>query len=130
MRAYGGFCPVAKASEIIAERWTPLIIRELLTGSHRFHTLEQGVPGIPHSLLAQRLRSLERAGVVERRAAASGNVRNLIRHSSGFDCLLRIAPADHRYRARTSDCLRDRDRACIERRHLEDTHWSIPDDRL
>jgi len=67
MRSYGGFCPVAKASEIIAERWTPLIVRELLTGSHRFHEIEQGVPGIPHSLLVQRLRFLERAGVVERR---------------------------------------------------------------
>jgi len=72
MRTYGGFCPVAKAAEIIAERWTPLIIRELLTGSRRFHELEQGVPGIPHSLLVQRLRSLEQAGVVERRAAANG----------------------------------------------------------
>jgi DNA-binding HxlR family transcriptional regulator len=72
MRAYGGFCPVAKAAEIIAERWTPLIIRELLMGSHRFHALEQGVPGIPHSLLAQRLRALERAGIVERRPDANG----------------------------------------------------------
>ncbi|HLH24302.1 MAG TPA: helix-turn-helix domain-containing protein [Chloroflexota bacterium] len=72
MRTYGGFCPVAKAAEIFAERWTPLIIRELLAGSHRFHELEQGVPGIPHSLLVQRLRSLERAGVVERRTTANG----------------------------------------------------------
>ncbi len=72
MRRYGGFCPVAKAAEIIAERWTPLIVRELLTGSHRFHELEVGVPGIPHSLLVQRLRALERAGVVERRTDARG----------------------------------------------------------
>jgi DNA-binding HxlR family transcriptional regulator len=72
MRSYGGFCPVAKASEIIAERWTPLIIRELLMSSHRFHELEQGLPGIPHSLLVQRLRALERAGIVERRADAKG----------------------------------------------------------
>ena len=72
MRTYGGFCPVAKAAEIIAERWTPLIIRELLMGSHRFRALEQGVPGIPHSLLVQRLRFLEQAGVVERRTDANG----------------------------------------------------------
>ncbi len=75
MRAYGGFCPVAKAAEIITERWTPLIIRELLTDSHRFHEIEQGVPGIPHSLLVQRLRLLERAGVVERRPDPGGGKR-------------------------------------------------------
>ncbi|HEY7065786.1 MAG TPA: helix-turn-helix domain-containing protein [Chloroflexota bacterium] len=72
MRTYAGFCPVAKAAEIIAERWTPLIIRELLMGSHRFHELEVGVPGIPHSLLVQRLRALERAGIVERRTDGGG----------------------------------------------------------
>jgi DNA-binding HxlR family transcriptional regulator len=67
MRSYGQFCPVAKAAEILAERWTPLIVRELLTGSHRFNEIQQGVPRIPRSLLVQRLRSLERAGLVERR---------------------------------------------------------------
>lgn len=67
MRSYGQFCPVAKASEIFAERWTPLILRELLMGSHRFSALEWGLPGIPRSLLVKRLRSLERAGLVEHR---------------------------------------------------------------
>lgn len=67
MRSYGGFCSIAKAAEIFAERWTPLIIRELLMGSHRFNELERGLPRIPRSLLVQRLRSLERAGLVERR---------------------------------------------------------------
>ncbi len=72
MRSYGGFCPVAKAAEVIAERWTPLIVRELIAGSHRFHELERGLPGIPRSLLVDRLRSLEHAGVVERRVDAGG----------------------------------------------------------
>jgi DNA-binding HxlR family transcriptional regulator len=67
MRTYGQFCPVAKAAEIFAERWTPLIVRELLAGSHRFSELERGLPGIPRSLLVQRLRALARAGVVEQR---------------------------------------------------------------
>lgn len=67
MRGYGQFCPVAKASEILAERWTPLIIRELLLGSRRFNELEQGVPRVPRSLLVQRLRRLEQAGLVTRR---------------------------------------------------------------
>jgi DNA-binding HxlR family transcriptional regulator len=67
MRTYGGFCPIAKAAEIVAERWTPLIIRELRS-SHRFNELEFGLPGISRSLLTQRLRYLERVGIVERRA--------------------------------------------------------------
>lgn len=56
---------------MFAERWTPLIVRELLMGSHRFSELEIGVPGIPRALLAQRLRSLEAAGVVTRRRCES-----------------------------------------------------------
>jgi DNA-binding HxlR family transcriptional regulator len=72
MRSYRQFCPVAKASEVLTERWTLLILRELLMGSHRFNDLERGVPGIPRSLLAQRLRMLERAEIVERRPARAG----------------------------------------------------------
>ena len=74
MKTYGQFCPVAKAAEIFAERWTPLIIRELLMGSRRFNQLEYGVPRIPRSLLTQRLRTLEDAGVVTRKAR-SGSKR-------------------------------------------------------
>lgn len=69
MRSYKQFCPVAKAAEILAERWTPLIIREMLMGSHRFNELEAGLPGIPRSLLVKRLRTLEMAGLVEHRAS-------------------------------------------------------------
>jgi DNA-binding HxlR family transcriptional regulator len=72
VRSYGQYCPVAKASEILADRWTPLILRELLAGSHHFNELERGLPGIPRSLLAQRLRRLEQANVVERRVAPNG----------------------------------------------------------
>src|SRR5437660_3935698 len=67
MRGYGQFCPVAKASEVFAERWTPLILRELFDGSHRFGEIQAGVPKMSRSLLVQRLRSLERDGVIERR---------------------------------------------------------------
>ncbi len=66
MRTYGQYCPVAKAIEIFADRWTPLIIREMLGGACRFNELERGLPGIPRSLLAERLRRLEKAGVIER----------------------------------------------------------------
>jgi DNA-binding HxlR family transcriptional regulator len=70
MSSYGQFCPVAKASEVLAERWTPLVVRELLCGSHRFNELQRGVPLMSRSLLAKRLRELERAGVIERRPSA------------------------------------------------------------
>jgi DNA-binding HxlR family transcriptional regulator len=73
MRGYGQFCPVAKASEVLAERWTPLVIRELLCGSHRFNELQRGVPLMSRSLLAKRMRELERAGVVERRRGGDGS---------------------------------------------------------
>ena len=68
MRTYGQFCPIAVGAEIFAERWTPLILRELLAGSHRFNDLLRGLPRIPRAVLVQRLRSLEAYGVVERRS--------------------------------------------------------------
>ena len=72
MTKYGQFCPVAKAAEVFAERWTPLIVRELVCGSHRFNELESGLPNISRSLLTQRLRSLEQVGVIERRPTEDG----------------------------------------------------------
>jgi DNA-binding HxlR family transcriptional regulator len=76
MSGYGQFCPVATASEVLAERWTPLVVRELLCGSHRFNELQRGVPLMSRSLLAKRLRELERAGVIERRRSADGRGHN------------------------------------------------------
>ena len=70
MHSYGQFCPVAKAAEIFAERWTPLIMRELLMGSTRFNELERGLPRISRSVLAQRLKQLEHDGLIERRELA------------------------------------------------------------
>ncbi len=66
MKDYGQYCPVALASAVIAERWTPLIIRELVIGGRRFNEIDRGLPGISRSLLKQRLDHLERKGVVER----------------------------------------------------------------
>jgi DNA-binding HxlR family transcriptional regulator len=67
---YGQFCPVAVACETFAERWTPLILRELVLGSRRFNEIHRGVPRMSRTLLAQRLRDLAAAGVV-RSAAGS-----------------------------------------------------------
>ena len=72
MFLYGQYCPVARASEILADRWTPLIVRELLAGIHRFNELDRGLPGISRALLVQRLRRLEETGIVERRPGADG----------------------------------------------------------
>jgi len=65
---YGQFCPVSKAAEIVAERWMPLVIRELLSGSQRFNELRRGVPLMSPSLLSQRLKRLEDEGLVKRYA--------------------------------------------------------------
>ena len=67
MTQYGQFCPVAKAAEIFAERWTPLVLRELLCGSDRFSDIRRGVPLMSPSLLSNRLKALERNGILERR---------------------------------------------------------------
>ncbi len=75
MKGYGQFCPVAKAAEIFAERWTPLVLRELVCGSHRFSDLHRGVPLMSRTLLAQRLQQLENAGIVRSVARTKGRGR-------------------------------------------------------
>jgi DNA-binding HxlR family transcriptional regulator len=67
VRGYGQYCPIARGAEVFATRWTPIIVRNLLLGCHTFGELKAGAPGIPGSVLTQRLRMLERYGVVERR---------------------------------------------------------------
>jgi DNA-binding HxlR family transcriptional regulator len=66
--SYGQFCPVAKASEIFATRWTPLLLRELIAGACTFNDILRGVPLMPRALLAERLRQLEYEGILEKRA--------------------------------------------------------------
>lgn len=75
MRGYGQFCPVAVACEVFAERWTPLILREMFCGSRRFNDLRRGMPLISRTLLAQRLQRLEERGVIESVPLASGRGR-------------------------------------------------------
>lgn len=70
MRGYGQFCPLALASEIIGERWTPLILRELMLGSRHFNDIHRGVPRMSPALLSRRLKMLVESGIVERRATA------------------------------------------------------------
>ena len=72
MTRYGQFCPVAKGAEVFAERWMPLVVRELLCGHAHFNELHRGVPLMSRSLLSRRLRRLEEVGAVERRPGLRG----------------------------------------------------------
>ncbi|GIK63176.1 MAG: transcriptional regulator [Chloroflexota bacterium] len=72
MSKYGQYCPIAQALEVVGDRWTLLIIRDMLTGTTQFNDLERGLPGLSRGLLAARLRQLQAAGVVEKRFNSSG----------------------------------------------------------
>lgn len=64
MRPYNQYCPVARGAEVFAERWTPVIMRNILYGCETFNAIADGAPGLSRSLLTKRLRELERAGVI------------------------------------------------------------------
>ena len=72
MRTYAQYCPIAKTAEIIGDRWSILILRDMLVGAHRFNDLARGLPGISRSLLSARLRQLEAAGLVTKIEAGYG----------------------------------------------------------
>jgi len=74
MKGYGQFCPIAKASEVLGERWTNLVLRELGAGSETFNDLRKGLPLMSPSLLSSRLKSLESSGLLVR-DESNGNVR-------------------------------------------------------
>src|SRR5262245_66602349 len=69
---YGRFCPLARGLDVIGDRWTLVIVQELLKRSSRYNDLARRLPGIGTTLLVDRLRKLEVAGVVERRPRAVG----------------------------------------------------------
>lgn len=65
-KGYGQYCPIVRAVEVLGERWSLLIVRDLLVGTSRFNDLSRGLPGLSRSLLSKRLRALQVAGIVER----------------------------------------------------------------
>ncbi len=69
---YGQFCPIAMTAQILTAKWMPLVVRELLCGSHRFSDLQKGLPLISPTLLSTRLSELEASGLVKRTPAPSG----------------------------------------------------------
>lgn len=84
MKGYSQFCPVAKGAEVFNERWTPLIIREMMCGSKRFNDFKRGNPMMSPSLLSQRLKFLEEAGVIEK-IAGKGESAEYFLTQSGKD---------------------------------------------
>jgi DNA-binding HxlR family transcriptional regulator len=72
MRDYGQFCPIARGSEVLAERWTPIILRNVLLGCRTFNEIAAGAPGLSRALLSRRLRELQRTGVIEVRPKPEG----------------------------------------------------------
>ena len=77
MKIYGQFCPLAQAAQLLCERWTLIIVRELLAGSSHFGELQKGAPRLSPSLLSTRLKQLAKAGVIEQRAGTPGSTYHL-----------------------------------------------------
>src|SRR5437879_13347570 len=91
-RSYGQFCGIARALELVAERWALLIVRDLLVGPRRFTDLRQGLPRIPTNVLSDRLKELEQSGIVRRRVLprpAASIVYELTEYGSQLDDVLR-----------------------------------------
>ena len=108
-RRYGQFCPLAKALDVLGERWTLLVVRELLAGPKRYTDLRAGLPGLATDLLAARLRELQQAGVIGRRVVPPPTpatvyelterglaLRPVIRELSRWGRPLLLDPADDR----------------------------------
>jgi DNA-binding HxlR family transcriptional regulator len=74
VKRYGQQCPLARALDVIGERWSLLVVRELLLGPRRYTDLLDGLPGVPTNLLASRLRELQAAGIIARRVLSRPTV--------------------------------------------------------
>jgi DNA-binding HxlR family transcriptional regulator len=85
MRTYGQYCPIARGAEVFAERWTPLVVRNLYLGCGTFGEILEGAPGLSRTLLSQRLRQLERLGVVESAPKPDGRGRTYKLTRSGHE---------------------------------------------
>jgi DNA-binding HxlR family transcriptional regulator len=83
VRTYGQYCPIARGAEIFAERWTPLIVRNLYLGCGSFNEILEGAPGLSRTLLSQRLKQLERLGVIEASPKTTGRGHHYELSSSG-----------------------------------------------
>ena len=85
MANYRQYCPVARASEVLAERWNPLIVRNLMFGVDTFSAIANGVPSMSRSMLIKRLDELRRAGVIETQLKPDGRGYNYRLTDAGAD---------------------------------------------
>src|SRR5947209_1432825 len=89
MKSYGQFCSFARSLDLLGERWTLLVVRELLNGSTRFNDLRRGIPRVSRTMLSARLRELCDAGVVTRSEGAGGPSYTLTRAGEGLAAVVR-----------------------------------------
>jgi DNA-binding HxlR family transcriptional regulator len=92
VRTYGQYCPIARGAEIFAERWTPIIIRNLHLGCVRFGEILEGAPGLSRTLLSQRLKQLEELGIIGSAASFDRRGRRYELTPAGRD-LFRVCQA-------------------------------------
>jgi DNA-binding HxlR family transcriptional regulator len=85
MRSYGQYCPIARASEVLAERWTPLVVRNLMFGADTFTAIARGVPQMSRSVLVTRLDELERAGLLTVEPKTHGRGHRYLLTEAGRD---------------------------------------------
>src|SRR4030095_8038995 len=85
MRTYAQYCPIARGAEIFAERWTPVIIRNLHLGCASYSAILEGAPGLSRTPLSQRLRHIERRGLVESAPKSDGRGHHYSLSSAGHD---------------------------------------------
>ncbi|SDO66207.1 DNA-binding transcriptional regulator, HxlR family [Pedococcus dokdonensis] len=80
----GDYCPISMAVDVLGDRWTPLVIRELMVGATGFNEIHRGIPRVSRTLLSQRLRQLERLGLVEREVSGRGRAGAYLLTESGL----------------------------------------------
>ncbi|QRY44227.1 helix-turn-helix transcriptional regulator [Mycolicibacterium boenickei] len=91
MRSYGQYCGLARALDVVGNRWSLLVVRELLSGPARYSQLQAGLPGISTNLLTDRLRELEGAGVVQRQLDSDSNGVAYILTAWGYELRSTVA---------------------------------------
>ena len=85
MKTYGQYCPVARAADILGERWTLLILRDILGGARRFNQIRKGVPRMSPTLLSNRLKSLEAYGLITRQTVPGSNLTEYAPTQAGLE---------------------------------------------
>src|SRR5262245_17807740 len=128
VKGYGQFCSIARALDLLGERWTLLIVRELLCGSRRFGDVRRGIPRISRTMLAARLRELVDAGAVERHGGEDGPEYRLTRAGEELASVVRaLGRGGERWLARDLHARRLDARALIWDIHLRVRHEALPD---